>query len=304
MKQLSFIEMGLNDDSIFQIPVLLSSSTCKLQALSLRNNNIKVEGAMALAQGLIDNTSLKLLDLTNNQIGSKGTMLLCEALKGNKCMLSLFLNGNKIGTEGAYAISDLLIDSKNNLLELHMAWNLICNTGLNSLFTALAMTNQKLKFLDISYNFIDINIMHNLRLMIERNCTLKYLSINDLHRFNLRAVNSLVSSLQVNQSLRMVDVKLTTREFYEHLVTEVNSVRDEKIEFRRDSKLLVRPKAFRDEGEIGQGREFVSRSAEKLRPRKDDDLLEPVSINMITPDFTQPRKQLQPNIQKTQKPKM
>ena len=122
-------------------------------------------------------------------------MLICEALKGNKCMLSLFLNGNKIGTEGAYAISDLLIDSKNNLLELHMAWNLICNTGLNSLFTALAMTNQKLKFLDISYNFIDINVMHNLRLMIERNCTLKYLSINDLHRFNLRAVNSLVSSL-------------------------------------------------------------------------------------------------------------
>ena len=91
----------------------------------------------------------------------------------------------------------------------------------------------------------------------------------------------------------MVDVKLTTREFYEQLVMDVNSVRDEKIEFRRDSRLLKRPQALRDEGELGQGKEFVSRSAERLRPHKDDDLLEPpLSINMVTPDFVQPPKQL------------
>ena len=39
---------------------------------------------MALAQGLIDNTTVKVLDLSCNQLGSKGDMLLCEALKGNK----------------------------------------------------------------------------------------------------------------------------------------------------------------------------------------------------------------------------
>ena len=109
-KHLNLNELNLTDDSIFQIPALLSPPACKLQSLSLRNNSIRIEGAMALAQGLIDNTSLKLLDLTNNQIGSKGTMLICEALKENQHILSLFLNGNKIGTEGAYAMSDLLID--------------------------------------------------------------------------------------------------------------------------------------------------------------------------------------------------
>lgn len=107
---MNLCELYLNDDSIFEMPALLSSSVCKLQSLSLRNNNIRIEGAMALAQGLIDNTSLRMLDLTNNQIGSKGTMLICEALRDNKHMLSLFLNGNKIGTEGAYAMSDLLLD--------------------------------------------------------------------------------------------------------------------------------------------------------------------------------------------------
>lgn len=281
--------MGLTDDSVFAIPALLSSQTCELQALSLKDNSIRIEGAMALAQGLIDNTSLKLLDLSNNQIGSKGTMLICEALKGNKHLLSLFLNSNKIGTEGAYAISDLLIDTKNNLLELHMGWNLVCNTGLNSLFTALAMTNQKLKFLDISYNFIDISVMHSLRLMIERNCSLKYFVINDLHRFNPRAVESLISSLQLNQSLRMVDVKLTTLEFYDKLVNEVNSARDEKIEFKRDERLLVRPKALREPDVEKPDREMmISRSAERIHKRNDTDLLdEPLSINMITPDFTQ-----------------
>ena len=255
---------------------------------------------MALAQGLIDNSSLRLLDLTNNQIGSKGTMLICEALKGNKHILSLLLNGNKIGTEGAYAISDLLLDAKSNLLELHIGWNLICNTGLNSLFTALAMTNQKLKFLDISYNFIDISVMHSLRLMIERNSTLKYFSINDLHRFNPRAVESLISSFQVNTALRMVDVQLTTLDFYEQLTNEVNAIRDERIEFRRDAKLLVRPKALREAAEDMPDRALlISRSAERLGKRKEDDLLEPVSINMVTPDFAQAPQ----HSRKTSKPK-
>ena len=45
----------------------------------------------------------------------------------------------------------------------------------------------------------------------------------------------------------MIDVKLTTRDFYEKVVSEVNSVRYEKIEFRRDAKLLVRPKPYADD---------------------------------------------------------
>ena len=161
----------------------------------MRNNKIKIEGAMALAQGLIDNTQLKTLDLSGNQLGSKGTMLLCEALKGNKTLQSLFLNQNNISSEGAYAISDLLLDINCNLLELHIGWNLICNTGLNSLFHALAVKNRRLKYLDIAYNFIDISVMHALRRMLEKNNTLKYLSLNDLYRFNTRAVTSLIASL-------------------------------------------------------------------------------------------------------------
>jgi len=162
---------------------------------------------MALAQALIENTTVRLLDLSCNQLGSKGVMLLCESLKGNKTLQSLFLNSNNVSSEGAYAMADLLLEDKCHLMELHLAWNLICNTGLNSLFTAIAMGNTKLKFVDLAYNFMDITVLHSLRRMLERNTTLKYLSLNDLHRFNERAVDSLVPSFAANQTLKMVDLK-------------------------------------------------------------------------------------------------
>ena len=138
-------------------------------------------------------------------------------------------------------MADLLIDDKcAALMEVHLAWNLICNTGLNSLFTALAMSNSKLKFIDLAYNFMDISVLHSLRRMLERNTTLKYLSLNDLHRFNERAVESLAPSFASNQALKMVDLKQVTREFYEYMTETVNGGRGlNPIEFRRDEKFLA-----------------------------------------------------------------
>ena len=84
------------------------------------------------------------------------------------------------------------------------------------------MSNTNLKFLDLAYNFIDITVLHALRRMLERNKTLKYLSLNDLHRFNERAIESLIPSFAVNTALKMVDVKQVTREFYDQLCDGVN----------------------------------------------------------------------------------
>ena len=294
LRSLNLREMKLADDAVFQMPSLLEPPT-RLQALNLRGNQLKVEGAMALAQGLIDNTSVRLLDLGNNQLGSKGVMLLCEALKGNKYLQSLFLNSNNISSDGAYAVADLLMDEKSNLMEVHLAWNLICNTGLNSLLTCLAMSNTKLKFIDLAYNFMDITVLHALRLMLERNSTLKYLSVNDLHRFNERAVESLAPSFASNQTLKMVDLKQVTREFYEYLTETVNGSRKEPIEFRRDPKFIMQSKPQRNqqpESETPAQRPCKglagSRSATKLRKKEifavggDDPLLH------ATPVFNQP----------------
>lgn len=135
------------------------------------------------------------------------------------------------------------MEEKSCLLEVHLAWNLICNTGLNSLFTSLALSNTKLKFIDLAYNFMDISVLHALRRMLEKNTTLKYLSLNDLYRFNERAVESLAPSFAANKSLKMVDLKQVTREFYEYLTRAVNgpgrrSAGLDPIEFKHDEQFL------------------------------------------------------------------
>jgi Ran GTPase-activating protein (RanGAP) involved in mRNA processing and transport len=84
LKVLCLNEMGLTASHISTIPKLLeSTNTRRLSVLHMRGNNLGIDGAMAIAQGLIDNTTLKLLDLSSNRLGSKGTMLLCEALRDN-----------------------------------------------------------------------------------------------------------------------------------------------------------------------------------------------------------------------------
>jgi hypothetical protein len=78
---------------------------------------------------------------------------------------------------------------------------------------ALTKHNRKLKFLDISYNLIDIGILRSLRQLFERNVTLHYLSISGLHRFNQRATLSLSESLGLSFGLKLLDLKKTTRAF-------------------------------------------------------------------------------------------
>lgn len=266
--------MSLSASHIETIPKLLeSSSTRKLAVLHLRGNNLGIDGAMAIAQGLIDNKTLKLLDLSSNRLGSKGVMLLCEALRDNQTIQSLFLNTNGISSEGAYALSDLLLDKNCHLQELHLAWNLVCGTGLNSIFTGLAITNRKLKYLDVSYNFVDITVIHALRCMLERNPCLKYLAVSDLYKFNSRAVEALIKSLQMNTALKMMDLKAVTQEFYSFLVESVNnSKRQDPIDFRRDEKYL-RTRATADtqsfSAEKHKSRPLIIEDQEQLRNTAD-----------------------------------
>ena len=113
-------------------------------------------------------------------------------MKDHPKLESLFLNDNSIDTDGAYPLSKLLhSDSGANstqLKELHIAYNKIAPAGLCVIMDVLSKHNKVLKFLDISFNVIDIGILRSLRHMIEKNSTLNYLSLNGLHKFNQRAI--------------------------------------------------------------------------------------------------------------------
>lgn len=162
--------------------------------LSLQNNELGIDFCLQLAHGIVLNNprgSLRTLNLNRNKLGSKGVQLLCEALSENTRLESLFLNDNGIDSDGALALAKLLSvpqitvgASGPALKELHIAENKIASSGLSGLFDALAKFNKKLKFLDVSYNIIDIGLLRSLRQLVERNVTLHYLAISGLHKFN------------------------------------------------------------------------------------------------------------------------
>ena len=114
----------------------------------------------------------------------------------------------------------------SNLKELHIAHNKIASSGLSLIMETLAKSNRSLKFLDVSYNVIDIGILRTLRLMLERNTTLNYLTISDLHTFNSRAVDSLSESLATSTGVKLVDFKKTTKSFFTAMEKGVNQLRE------------------------------------------------------------------------------
>ena len=201
-----------------------------------------------IARGIAMNASkgcLKVLNLNHNRVGTKGVQLLCEALKDHNRLESLFLNDNAIDSDGAYSLSKLLAGSQPhspNIKELHISHNRIAASGLSVIFDSLTKHNKKLRFLDISYNLIDIGILRSLRQTLERNTTLNYLSISGLHKFNRRAIESLTESIAMSGGIKLIDLKRTTKLFFNGIDFGVNALREQahkpKVIFIKDSVYL------------------------------------------------------------------
>ncbi len=89
--------------------------------LDLREKNIGVKDAEAIAQILKGNTTLTKLDLGSNKIGEAGAIAIVESLKGNTTLTTLNLAGNSIGDAGARAVAESL--RGNTTLSTLELWN-------------------------------------------------------------------------------------------------------------------------------------------------------------------------------------
>ena len=59
----------------------------------------------------------------------------------------------------------------------------------------------------MSYNIIEIGMLHSFRSMLEKNPTLQYLVISGLYKFNEHAIDTIADSLILNQGLKLIDFK-------------------------------------------------------------------------------------------------
>jgi hypothetical protein len=107
-----------------------SKLVCKLigyphkQTLDLRGNNIRAEGAKALADCLRTNRSLTSVCLEWNNIGllNYGVNALAESLQANISLTKIDLRNNRISAEGGYALARA-VKVNRTLTSIDLRWN-------------------------------------------------------------------------------------------------------------------------------------------------------------------------------------
>ena len=124
-----------------------------LKELYISDNNIRSEGAVAVAKMLRKNTSLERLDLDRCSIGNSGGVELGAALERNKTLRELGLTNNALGDDGVRGLC-VGLESNSSLEELYLYsdWSL-GEEGVLLLLKCVEEKNRCLKTLILPYKY-------------------------------------------------------------------------------------------------------------------------------------------------------
>ncbi|XP_012503045.1 PREDICTED: protein NLRC3 isoform X3 [Propithecus coquereli] len=210
LPQLLYCQSLRLDANQFQDPVMdllgsvLSGKDCRIQKISLAENQISNKGAKALARSLLVNRSLTSLDLRSNSIGPQGAKALADALKINRTLTSLSLQKNTIGPVGAQRMADALKQNRN-LKELMLSSNSIGDGGTKALAEALKV-NQGLENLDLTANLLHDQGAQAIAVAVGENRALTSLHLQ-WNFIQAGAAKALGQALQLNRSLTSLDLQ-------------------------------------------------------------------------------------------------
>lgn len=120
---LSLAYAAMPDDGVVETSKFVRDNPF-VKYLDLRGNNIQAKGAIALANGVKLNRSLRALNLKWNAIGKdpSGVSALCDALKSNLTILQVDFRNNCINHVGAKHIGQLLKDN-STITHFDLSWN-------------------------------------------------------------------------------------------------------------------------------------------------------------------------------------
>ncbi|XP_077618668.1 NLR family CARD domain-containing protein 3 isoform X1 [Crocuta crocuta] len=198
------------DNNQFQDPVMellgsvLSGKDCRIQRISLAENQISNKGAKALARSLLVNRSLIALDLRSNSIGPQGAKALADALKINRTLAFLSLQSNAIRDNGARSVAEALAANRT-LSVLHLQKNTIGPVGAQQMGDALKQ-NRNLKELIFSSNSIGDGGAEALAKALKVNQGLESLDLQS-NSISDTGVAALTGALCSNQTLISLNLR-------------------------------------------------------------------------------------------------
>ncbi|XP_071078224.1 NLR family CARD domain-containing protein 3 isoform X2 [Desmodus rotundus] len=210
LPQLLYCQSLRLDTNQFQDPVMellgsvLSGKDCRIQKISLAENQISNKGAKALARSLLVNRSLTTLDLRSNTIGPQGAKALADALKINRTLVFLSLQSNTIKDDGARSMAEALAANRT-LSVIHLQNTTIGPTGAQKMADALKQ-NRSLKELMFSSNSIGNKGAKALAEALKVNQGLESLDLQS-NSISDAGVAALMGALCTNQTLLSLNLR-------------------------------------------------------------------------------------------------
>eukprot|EP00929_Paragymnodinium_shiwhaense_P045436 TRINITY_DN23214_c0_g1_i1.p1 TRINITY_DN23214_c0_g1~~TRINITY_DN23214_c0_g1_i1.p1 ORF type:complete len:422 (+),score=109.80 TRINITY_DN23214_c0_g1_i1:88-1353(+) len=120
---LSLAYASISDEGVAEVSKFVRDNPF-VKYLDLRGNNLQAKGAMALANGVKLNRSLKSLNLKWNAIGRdpSGIQALCNALASNLNISHVDLRNNRVNNVGAKYIGQMLT-ANTTITHIDLSWN-------------------------------------------------------------------------------------------------------------------------------------------------------------------------------------
>ncbi|CAM4846371.1 unnamed protein product [Rotaria magnacalcarata] len=182
---------------------LVFRNNTTLTSISLRDNQIGINGAKCFSNGLKENSTIRNIDLENNGIGEDGAIRIAEVIESIKTLTGLSLGKNQIGIRGAKYLSNAL--QQNMIINhVYLEDNQICDEGVGFLAEALK-SHTTLVSLHLGSNKIGITGTQYLSNVLRNNTKIRriYLENNEIAD---EGVQFLSEALANNEELNILDL--------------------------------------------------------------------------------------------------
>ncbi|XP_032879283.1 NACHT, LRR and PYD domains-containing protein 3-like [Amblyraja radiata] len=189
LTKLNLGENYLGDSGVKVLSRALMDSDCKIQKLSLNNNQLTDSSARDIASTLNANISLTQLDLGENTLGDSGVKMLSVALRDSDCNIQeLGLSSNHLTASFAHALASAL----SSLTELSVGDNKLGDAGVRVLSEALKDTECNIQELRLNNNGLTQSCAEDLAAAINTNDSLTGLDLSDnkLGDSGIKALNA------------------------------------------------------------------------------------------------------------------